>query len=108
MTTVPDLVGLTQSAALDRLTNAGLQMATQFVNLSPDDPRIGIVITQDPAAGVKADAGLTVTVVIGQSIDGGTTPGTGTGNGPGDGPGNGNGNGDARYDDPVRTAGWLT
>jgi serine/threonine-protein kinase len=87
VTTVPDLSGLTQSAALDQLTNAGLQMATQFVNLSPGDPRIGIVITQDPEPGVKADAGLTVTVVIGQAIDAGTSPGTGIG----DGQGNGNG-----------------
>jgi serine/threonine-protein kinase len=73
ITTVPDLVGLTQSAASDRLTNAGLIMDAQFVNLSSGDPRIGVVITQDPQGGVKADVGLEVTVVIGQAIDGGTT-----------------------------------
>jgi serine/threonine-protein kinase len=73
ITTVPDVVGLTESAASDRLTNAGLIMEVQFVNLSSGDPRIGVVITQDPEGGVKADVGLEVTVVIGQAIDGGTT-----------------------------------
>ena len=58
VTTVPDVTGLSQSAAEDRLTNAGLQMEVQFVNLVPGDPRIGIVITQDPEGGVKADTGL--------------------------------------------------
>jgi beta-lactam-binding protein with PASTA domain len=48
-------------------------MDVQFVNLSSDDSRIGIVITQDPEGGVKADVGLTVTVVVGQAIGGGTT-----------------------------------
>ncbi len=72
VTTVPDVTGLSQSAASDRLTNAGLQMDPQFVNLSPGDPRIGVVITQNPQAGVKADAGLVVTVIIGQQVaDGG-------------------------------------
>ena len=48
ITTMPDVVGLTESAASDRLTNAGLIMDVQFVNLSSDDSRVGIVITQDP------------------------------------------------------------
>ena len=70
VTTVPDVTGLSQSAASDQLTNAGLQMDPQFVNLSPGDPRIGVVITQNPQAGVKADAGLVVTVIIGQQVGG--------------------------------------
>ncbi len=73
ITTVPDVVGLTESAASDRLTNVGLVIDVQYVNLSSDDPRVGIVITQDPEGGVKADVGLTVTVVVGQAIGGGTT-----------------------------------
>ena len=73
ITTVPDLVGLTESAASDRLTNAGLIMDVQYVNLSSDDSRVGIVISQDPEAGVKADVGLTVTIVVGQAIGGATT-----------------------------------
>jgi len=73
ITTVPDVVGLTQSAASDRLTNAGLIMDVQFVNLSSDDSRVGIVITQDPEGGVRADVGLTVTVVVGQAIGGGSS-----------------------------------
>ena len=73
ITTIPDVVGLTESAASDRLTNAGLIMDVQFVNLSSDDSRIGIVITQDPEGGVKADVGLTVTVVVGQAIGGGSS-----------------------------------
>ncbi len=79
VTTVPDLIGLTESAALDHLTNAGLQMESQFVNLSPDDPRVGLVISQDPEAGVKADTGLVVTVLIGRAVDNGN--GNGNGNG---------------------------
>jgi serine/threonine-protein kinase len=71
VTTVPDVTGLSQSAASDVLTNAGLQMDPQFVELSPGDERIGTVISQDPEAGVKADAGLVVTVVIGRQISGG-------------------------------------
>ncbi|HMK12039.1 MAG TPA: Stk1 family PASTA domain-containing Ser/Thr kinase [Acidimicrobiales bacterium] len=72
VTTVPNLIGLTQSAALDQLTNAGLQMDTQFVNLPPGDPRIGLIVDQNPAPGVKADAGLIVNVVVGRDITGGT------------------------------------
>src|SRR5262249_8320085 len=69
VTTVPDVTGLSQSAASDRLTNAGLQMDTNFVNHAPGDPRVGVVISQDPEGGVKADAGLTVTVIIGQAAN---------------------------------------
>ena len=79
VTTVPDVTGLSQSAASDRLTNAGLQMDAQFVNLTPGDPRIGIVITQTPEGGVKADAGLVVTVVLGQQVGGGGGGGGGGG-----------------------------
>ncbi len=46
-------------------------MDVQYVNLSSDDSRVGIVISQDPEAGVKADVGLTVTIVVGQAIGGG-------------------------------------
>jgi eukaryotic-like serine/threonine-protein kinase len=89
VTVVPDLIGLTQSAAEDRLTNAGLQMAVQFINLAPGDPRVGVVISQDPVAGVKADTGLVVTVIVGRQVgDGGAFPTGGNGNN-----GNGNGNG---------------
>ena len=48
-------------------------MDVQYVNLSSDDSRVGIVISQDPEAGVKADVGLTVTIVVGQAIGGATT-----------------------------------
>ncbi|HTN81315.1 MAG TPA: Stk1 family PASTA domain-containing Ser/Thr kinase [Acidimicrobiales bacterium] len=83
VTTVPNLIGLTQSAALDQLTNAGLQMDTQFVNLSPGDPRIGLIVAQNPDPGVKADTGLIVNVVVGRDITGGvgsstTFPGGGS------------------------------
>jgi len=78
---VPDVVGHNKDAALAMLTDAGfassqIQIVEQVV-LSPDQD--GLVLKQDPAGGVEADPGATITLTVG------TLPG------PGDGAGGGSG-----------------
>jgi serine/threonine-protein kinase len=60
--TVPDLSNLTQSAAIDALTAAGLKY-TVTPQTSTTVPS-GTVISQDPAAGKKVDKGTTVSIVV--------------------------------------------
>ncbi|HEY5506935.1 MAG TPA: PASTA domain-containing protein, partial [Coriobacteriia bacterium] len=60
---VPQLVGLTQSAATRRLTDAGLVLVVQGTALSPSVAK-GSVASQDPTAGVSLARGSLVVVLI--------------------------------------------
>ena len=61
--TVPDVVGLTQSAAVNAISAAGFQVnVSQAVSTATN---IGKVIGQSPAALTKADVGSTVTITVG-------------------------------------------
>jgi serine/threonine-protein kinase len=61
--TVPDVVGMSQSSAVDALTSAGFEVAvSQAVSTNAN---IGKVISQNPSAGTRANAGSTVTITVG-------------------------------------------
>lgn len=61
--TVPDVVGLSQSAAVNAISAAGFQVnVSQAVSTNTN---IGKVISQSPAALTKADVGSTVTITVG-------------------------------------------
>jgi hypothetical protein len=60
---VPQLVGLTQSAARGRLTEAGLVLVVRGTALSPSVAK-GAVASQDPTAGVSLARGSLVVVLI--------------------------------------------
>ena len=77
VTTVPDVTGLSQSAASRPADKRRPSDGSAVREPVPGDPRIGVVITQNPQAGVKADAGLVVTVIIGQQVGGEAVDGGG-------------------------------
>ena len=60
---VPDVVGLTQSAAESAVTSAGLSVGTVTDEYS-DTVAIGLVISQDPAEGAIVDAGTAVLLEV--------------------------------------------
>jgi N-acetylmuramoyl-L-alanine amidase len=60
---VPPLVGLTQAAARQRLTDAGLVLVVRGTELSSDVPK-GSVASQDPTAGVSIARGSLVVVLV--------------------------------------------
>jgi serine/threonine-protein kinase len=93
---VPSLIGLTTSQAVDKLVAAGftggdVQQSSQPVD-SPSQQ--GKILSQQPAAGGTAKVGDSVSVVVGRysGASGGTTTDNGSGT-PGSGSGDGNGNG---------------
>ena len=59
---VPDVSGLRQAAASTALVNAGL--VAKFVSQSSRSVAVGLVIDQNPSAGVTVQAGATVTVHV--------------------------------------------
>jgi beta-lactam-binding protein with PASTA domain/predicted Ser/Thr protein kinase len=61
--TVPDLVNLTQEAAITALADAGLVLGTPTSEQSTTVPS-GQIISQDPAAGVTVAKGSAVNVVV--------------------------------------------
>ncbi len=65
MVDVPSLEGLTETQALNRIQNAGLQPNRQTTDLPPGDAMNGRVVSQDPAAGSSIQRGSTITFVVG-------------------------------------------
>ena len=65
---MPDLVGLTKSAATERIQKLGLQVGSIYEKDSEREP--GTVLSHDPAIGTKINRGQTVdlTVSRGQSV----------------------------------------
>jgi serine/threonine-protein kinase len=64
---VPDVVGLAQAEAAERIRKAGLEVVAKPEVGS--DVEVGTVLRQNPAAGAKADAGMTVAVVVAAATD---------------------------------------
>ena len=60
---VPDVVGLPQDEAQERLEEVGLKLGSRDEAPS-DDVATGTVTEQDPSAGTEVDRGRTVNVVI--------------------------------------------
>jgi hypothetical protein len=65
-TVVPDVEGLSQSAATTAILNAGLVVDLAFAN--SDEVDEGDVISQSPAAGTVAEEGSAVTITISTSV----------------------------------------
>jgi len=64
-TTVPDVTSQDETSATDTLQAAGFKVVVQRQDVT--DPSLdGIVISQNPGGGTKADHGSTVTIVVGR------------------------------------------
>ena len=65
---MPDLVGLTKSAALERIQKIGLQVGSIYEKESEKDP--GTVLSHDPAIGTKINRGQSIDLTIsrGQTV----------------------------------------
>jgi len=61
---VPDVVGLPQKDAIGELEAAGFVVEVTFVDVT-DEAQDGVVLSQTPAGGEKADPGSTVTLDVG-------------------------------------------
>jgi serine/threonine-protein kinase len=59
---VPDVTGVSEDEARNRLEEAGLRVETQERETADEDP--GTVLEQDPAAGTAVDAGSAVTLTL--------------------------------------------
>ncbi len=70
---VPGVVGQTEDNATSALRAKGFQVTVQTRTLSPGDPNIGRVTSQNPASGANADAGSTVTITVGVAATTSTT-----------------------------------
>jgi serine/threonine-protein kinase len=71
---VPNVIGQTQSAATQTLTNAGLDV--RVVQVPSTAPNTGQVITQSPSSGSTVDRGSAVTIDVGTGPGGSTTTST--------------------------------
>ena len=64
---VPNVIGLSQSAATAALTSAGLSAGT--IGSAPDESvPIGVVMTQSPAAGAEVPAGSAVDLIVSAGV----------------------------------------
>ncbi len=61
--TVPDVIDLTETQARSAITGAGLQVEVNY----QEDPRDGIVLTQNPIPGATARRGDTVRIWVGKA-----------------------------------------
>jgi penicillin-binding protein 1A len=71
--TVPDVVGMTEGAAVGALEAVGLVLVVKKVDVT-DPNQDGIVLSESPSAGSQVDAGASVTVVVGKHKGGPNRP----------------------------------
>ncbi|MDY6794834.1 MAG: Stk1 family PASTA domain-containing Ser/Thr kinase [Actinomycetota bacterium] len=65
LVTVPEVVGMTESAARTKITESGLDVIVIYQDTTnPED--VGIALDQIPLAGVEVDAGYEVRIFVGQ------------------------------------------
>ncbi len=65
--TVPDVTNLDEQSARDTLKQAGFKVVVQRQEVT--DPALdGIVLSQDPGGGTRAEKGSTVTIVVGKIL----------------------------------------
>ena len=62
---VPNVVGLSESAAIAALTNRGLEAEVED-DETPNPLQVGRVTAQDPAGGTTAQPGATITISVGR------------------------------------------
>jgi beta-lactam-binding protein with PASTA domain/predicted Ser/Thr protein kinase len=62
---IPDVTGQQEEAAVGALESAGFEVSV--VDEETDDPAVeGLVLSQDPPGGTRAEAGTTVTIFVGR------------------------------------------
>jgi serine/threonine-protein kinase len=71
-TSVPNVTGYTDTAAIGMLTDAGFDYSREYE--SSDSVPEGTVIRQDPLAGTMAESGTKVTIVVSQGKESVTVP----------------------------------
>jgi beta-lactam-binding protein with PASTA domain/predicted Ser/Thr protein kinase len=71
---VPALVNLTEDAARQALTDAGLAVGDVTTQVTIDPNQVGTVLTSTPAAGAELDEGSPVALVVGVAPDNITVP----------------------------------
>ena len=59
---MPDLAGLTKSAAVERLQKLGLNLGSVYEKESPSEP--GIVLSHDPTTGTKINRGQVIDLIV--------------------------------------------
>ena len=65
---MPDLAGLSKSAAIERLHKAGLILGSVYEKYASEEP--GTVLSHDPSAGTKISRGQTIDLTISRGIVG--------------------------------------
>jgi len=65
---MPDLAGLSKSAAIERLQKAGLVLGSVYEKYASEEP--GTVLSHDPSTGAKISRGQTVDLTISRGIVG--------------------------------------
>ncbi len=70
---VPPVVGLTQAAAEQAISNKGFNPIIEFIDVAAGSNDDGKVMSQDPAANVKLEIGSDVTIRVGREVDAVTT-----------------------------------
>ncbi len=63
---MPDIVGLTKSAATERIQKIGLQVGSIYEKDSEQEP--GTILSQDPAVGTKINRGQTIDFVVSRGL----------------------------------------
>lgn len=66
---VPPVVGLTQAAAEQAISNKGFNPVVEFIDVAAGSNDDGKVMSQDPAANVKLEIGSDVTIRVGREVD---------------------------------------
>jgi len=67
---IPSIIGESPAVAAATLAGSGFMVApTEDCPIDPEDPNIGLVVSQTPEAGESVEAGTTITICIGVAIE---------------------------------------
>ncbi|MBB32877.1 MAG: hypothetical protein CL455_04440 [Acidimicrobiaceae bacterium] len=67
---IPSIIGQSPASAAATLAGSGFMVApTEDCPVDPEDPNVGLVVSQTPEAGEFVEAGTTITICIGIAIE---------------------------------------
>ena len=67
---IPSIIGQSPAAAAATLAGSGFMVApTEDCPVDPEDPNVGLVVSQTPEAGESVEAGTTITICVGVAIE---------------------------------------
>ena len=67
---IPSIIGQSPAAAAATLAGRGFMVApTEDCPVDPEDPNIGLVVSQTPEAGESVETGTTITICVGVAIE---------------------------------------